>query len=140
MYFKGGNMLHTIRQIINDDEKWRNLLRGMNRDFHNKVVSGVAIENYMTEQTGIDLSTVFDQYLRDTRIPVLEYYIRDGKLFFRWINCVAGFRMPLKIRVSGKETIIFPTTFFDSVFIEGTSPEIGVDPNFYVGSMNMTGK
>lgn len=140
MYFKGGNMLHTIRQIINDDEKWRNLLRGMNRDFHNKVVSAAAIENYMTEQTGIDLSTVFDQYLRDTRIPVLEYYIRDGKLFFRWINCVAGFRMPLKIRVSGKETIIFPTTFFDSVFIEGTSPEIGVDPNFYVGSMNMTGK
>jgi aminopeptidase N len=73
MYYKGGNMLHTIRHVINDDEKFRTVLRGLNSKFYQSVVTTKQIESYMSEQSGKDLSKIFDQYLRTTTIPVLEY-------------------------------------------------------------------
>jgi aminopeptidase N len=140
MYYKGGSMLHTIRQIVGDDEKWREILRGMNRDFYHQVVKGSQIENYLSEKTGRNLKPFFDQYLRDIRIPVFEYYIKGTKLSFRWNNCVAGFNMPLKIYVSGIEKKIEPTTRFTSVDLGVSNAEIIVDPNYYVAALNMTGK
>src|SRR5262247_1725991 len=78
MYPKGGNMLHTIRQIVNDDDKWRSLLLGLNRDFARKTVTTQQIESYISESVGMDLSKIFDQYLRATKIPRLQYKV-DGK-------------------------------------------------------------
>lgn len=140
MYSKGGNMLHTIRQIIDDDEKWRNILRGLNKDFYHQVVKGSQIEEYLTSKVGINLKTVFDQYLRDIRIPVFEYFVKDGKLTYRWNNCVQGFNMPLRIYVSGERKDIVPTSRFSTIDLETDKPEIKVDPNYYVGTLNMTGK
>ena len=140
MYYKGGNMLHTIRQIVNDDEKWRSILRGLNKDFYHKVVRGEQIENYLTEKTGIDLKTVFDQYLRDVRIPVFEYYVKGDSLTFRWTDCVTGFNMPLKILVSGKETFIYPKPGFTTIKLGTENAIIRVDPRFFVATLNITGK
>jgi aminopeptidase N len=140
MYYKGGNMLHTLRQIVNDDEKWRSMLRGLNNDFYHQVVKGAQIEAWLSEKTGIDLKTFFDQYLRDVRIPVFEYFVKGNNLTYRWNNCVPGFNMPLKIYVSGKETYITPKTGFSSIKIDIESAAIKVDPGYYVASFNMTGK
>jgi aminopeptidase N len=140
MYYKGGSMLHTIRQIIDNDEKWRGILRGLNKDFYHQVVKGIQIENYLSEKTGINLKPVFDQYLRDIRIPIFEYYIKGNKLTFRWNNCVQGFNMPLRIYVSGIRKDIVPTARFSTIELESDNADISVDPNYYVGSLNMTGK
>ena len=140
MYYKGGNMLHTLRQIINDDEKWRSILRGLNKDFYHQVVKGSQIENYLSEKTGINLKTFFDQYLRDVRIPVLEFFVKGNDLTFRWNNCVPGFDMPLKIFVSGKEKTITPTPRFTTLKLDIENADIKVDPGYYVGTMNMIGK
>jgi len=140
MYYKGGNMLHTLRQIVNDDEKWRAILRGLNEDFYHKVVRGSQIEDYLSEKTGINLKPVFDQYLRDTRIPVFEFYVKGNELTFRWTNCVNGFDMPLKIWVSGKETLINPRTMFNTIKLNGENEEIKIDPEFYVATFNTIGK
>jgi len=140
MYYKGGNMLHTLRQIVNDDEKWRGLLRGLNKDFYHKVVKGSQIEEYLSEKTGINLKSFFDQYLRDTKIPVFEYFVKGNDLTYRWNNCVPGFNMPLKIYVSGKETYLTPKTGFNTIKIDTDSAVIKVDPGYYVATLNMTGK
>ena len=140
MYYKGGSMLHTIRQIVDDDEKWRGILRGLNRDFYHQVVKGSQIEEYMTDKVGINLKPVFDQYLRDIRIPVFEYFIKDKTLTFRWNNCVQGFNMPLRIYVSGVRKDIIPTSRFSTIDLETEDAVIKVDPNYYVGTLNMTGK
>lgn len=140
MYPKGGNMLHTLRNIIGDDEKWRGILRGLNRDFYHQVVKGSQIENYISDKTGIDLKPFFDQYLRDIRIPVFEYHVRDDELTFRWNNCVQGFNMPLKIYASEKDMIIKPSARFTTVKLPAGTRAITVDPNFYVAVLNMTGK
>jgi aminopeptidase N len=140
MYYKGGSMLHSLRQIVNDDEKWRSILRGLNKDFYHQVVKGSQIENYLSEKTGIDLKPFFDQYLRDVRIPVFEYFVKGNDLTFRWTNCVAGFNMPLKIYVSGKVITVNPKIQFTTIKLEIPNAAIKVDPGFYVAALNMTGK
>lgn len=140
MYYKGGNMLHMIRQMVKDDEKWRGILRGLGKDFYHQVVRGSQIENYLTDKTGIDLKPVFDQYLRDVRIPVFEYFVKGDNLSFRWNNCVRGFTMPLKIYVSGKELVIKPTQFMSTIKLGVENAVIKVDPGYYVATLNVTGK
>jgi len=140
MYYKGGSMLHTLRQIINDDEKWRDLLRSLNRDFYHQVVKGSQIEEYLSKKTGMDLKPFFDQYLRDIRIPVFEYFVRDKKLSFRWNNCVRGFNMPLKIYISGVEKNIVPASRFTTIDLDSDNAVIVVDSNYYVAALNMTGE
>ncbi|MFN3848958.1 MAG: M1 family metallopeptidase [Spirosomataceae bacterium] len=131
MYYKGGNMLHTIRQIVNNDEKWRNILREMNKTFYHKTVEGKQIEDFIHQKGGVTYK-VFDQYLRDTRIPTLEYKIEGKKLSYHWTNTVEGFDMPLKISTDGGKKYFFinPTNEWKTLKIKGDS--VKVDENFYV--------
>ena len=132
MYYKGGNMLHTIRQIVNDDEKWRQILRGLNKTFYHQTVDGSQIENYISEHAGRNLSKVFDQYLRDVRIPVLEYAFTGKGLQYRWINTVENFDMPVKVKLaSGKEEFLYPTNNWKTLKVKGDK-SLSVDRNFYV--------
>jgi aminopeptidase N len=140
MYYKGGNMLNTLRQIVNDDEKWRDILRGLNKEFYHQVVKSSQIENYLSEKTGINLKTFFNQYLRDIRIPVFEYFVKGNELTFRWNNCVSGFDMPLRIYVSGKEMNISPKTGQTTIKLDAENATIKVDRGFYVATLNVTGK
>jgi aminopeptidase N len=138
MYYKGGNMLHTLRQIIDDDEKWRSILRGLNETFYHQTVTTQQVENYIAEQAGLELDYFFDQYLRDVRIPILEYYVKDKKLFYRWGNCVSGFRMPVKVTIGEKEHWLKPSTrWTEGMEMEGNA-SFEVDVNFYVGTMKIT--
>jgi aminopeptidase N len=132
MYYKGGNMLHMIRQVINDDEKFRSILRGLNKTFYHKTVTTAEIENYISKQSKKDFSKVFDQYLRTTQIPTLEYKIEGYKLSYRYDSCVAGFNMPLKIHFKTDQWII-PTEQWKSLemYPEGDL-NFSVDRNFYI--------
>lgn len=138
MYYKGGNMLHTIRQIINNDEKWRQILRGLNSTFYHQTVTTKQIEEYMSKQAGIDLSKVFNQYLRDTRVPTLEYYFKENKLIYRWINCVDAFTMPVQIALDGKNRTIQPSNDWKVISLNTTNPKLTIDVNYYIAEMNTT--
>jgi hypothetical protein len=61
-------------------------------------------------------------------------------LTYRWNNCVQGFNMPLRIYVSGVRKDITPTSRFNTIDLGTENPVIVVDPNYYVGNLNMTGK
>jgi aminopeptidase N len=132
MYYKGANMLHMLRQIVNDDEKWRGILRGLNKDFYHQTVTSAQIENYLSENIGRDLAPVFDQYLRDVRIPKFEYRLDGKKLLYRWSNSVAGFAMPLKVYIDGKEKWLEPTSDWQELKLASKKAKLEVDRNFYV--------
>ena len=132
MYPKGANMLHTLRQVVNDDDKWRGILRGLNRDFYHQTVTTEQIENYMSQHSGRDLKRFFDQYLRDTRIPELEYRVEKKKLTYRWANAVEGFDMPVKVYLNGVETWLEPTTDWKELKKVKAGTKLTIDPNFYV--------
>jgi len=138
MYYKAANMIHMIRQIINNDEKFRSILRGMNKTFYHQTVTSKQIQDYINQQSGIDFSKVYDQYLRTTKIPVLEYKKIKGKLFYRWNNCVTGFGMALKVyNEKGNFIFIHPTQKFQ--LVPNGVKEIKVDKNFYVDTKEIKG-
>lgn len=130
VYYKGGNLLNTLRTIVNDDDKWRGVLRGLGEQFYHKTVTSAEVEAYMGEFLDLDLKSFFDQYLRDKRLATLEYYFKDGKLYYRWINAIGSFKMPVDVEVAGKPMRIIPSTRWANVAVSGT--ELKVDPNYYI--------
>lgn len=97
MYYKGANMLHTIRQVIHNDTLFRGILRGLNKEFYHQTVTTQQVEQYISQKSNIDFSKVFDQYLRTTKVPVLEWKKNKDGLQYRWTNCITGFDMPVKL-------------------------------------------
>ena len=134
MYYKGGNLLNMIRQILQDDEKWRQILRGLNQKFYHQTVTTEEIETYISKEVGLDLGKVFDQYLRDIRIPIFEYYAQDGMVNYRWINAVNDFEMPVDVTLNGKIVRLQPKTTWMSLGLGlGEPQDLMVDPDYYVG-------
>jgi len=132
MYYKGANMLHTIRQLVDDDEKWRQVLRGLNKEFYHQTVTTKQVEDYMSKKSGIDLSKVFDQYLRTPKIPVFEYKADGSSLKYRYSNVVKGFKMPLKIDVEGESHWVTPSEKWKTEKIKGDLTNLTLNRNFYV--------
>ncbi|MFT5257338.1 MAG: aminopeptidase N [Arenicella sp.] len=138
MYNKGGNMLHTLRQLIDNDEKWRSILRKMNKKFYHQTVTTAQIENFLSSETGFDLSPFFNQYLRGIKIPTLEYRIENGILKYHWINVVSNFKMPLKIILNGEEKWIYPTENWKEITLNSDAHNFKIDENFYVFTIKVS--
>ena len=139
MYYKGGSMLHMLRQIIDNDHKWRSVLRGIQSTFWHKTVTGAEIERYISRASGIDFSKVFEQYLTTTKVPVLEYRFQAGGLAYRWTNAVPGFAMPVKVSIggAGMPRWLQPSETWKSMTAQWPATDsLTVDSNFYVGSRN----
>lgn len=138
MYPKGANLIHTIRQLVDNDEKFRMILRGINKTFYHTTTTSAAVEDYIAKQSGLKLTKVFDQYLRHSKIPVLQYKIQNGVVQYRWLTDVKGFDMPVKVSLkSGTYTFISPTNEWKSSKIE-TAIDFKVEPNFYVNVQKAT--
>lgn len=133
MYYKGGNILHTIRTMLNDDVLWRSVLRGLQQEFYHQTVTTAQIEEYISKKTGHDLHAFFNQYLRDSRIPVLEYMTKGKTIMYRYKDVVKDFNMPLRVTIAQKRKIwIQPTSEWQSVE-QGIPVDVfEVDPNFYI--------
>jgi aminopeptidase N len=137
MYYKGGSMIHMIRQVINDDEKFRMILRGLNKEFYHKTVTTAEIEDYISKRSGFNFSRVFDQYLRTTQIPTFVYRVKLEKgtlvLEYRWEECVTGFDMPVRIKLISGLTFVKATDQWQTLKLKDPIPEGNiVDRNFYV--------
>ena len=131
MYNKGNNIMHMVREIIDNDSLFRNTLRGLTETFYHKTVDSKDIENYIIKKSGKDFSKFFDQYLRTTKIPVLEYKFQGDKLSYRWTSCVDGFNMPIKL--ANSKQWLKPTTEWTSTAIPAdVKSNFAIDKNFYV--------
>jgi len=132
MYCKAANMIHTIRQIVNDDEKFRNMLRKMNRQFYHSIVTSTAIEDFICKELSIS-NTIFNQYLRTTKLPILEYEINGQYLNYRWTNTITGFNMPIDISTDSKQLRISPSDKWKRIKVgEETNNIIKANPNYYI--------
>ncbi|SCY90111.1 M1 family metallopeptidase [Flavobacterium caeni] len=110
MYYKGALMLHTIRHIINDDQKWWKLILDFSNTFKHQIIVHQTVVDFFNAQTGLDLTPVFDQYLRHKNIPTFEWRIKSKKLEYRWVADVSNFDMPVDVIVNGKTVRLKPTT------------------------------
>ncbi len=135
MYVKGANMLHTLRHWIDDDSLWRKMLRGLNREFYHQTVTTEQVESDMEKTLQKDLGPFFDQYLRDTRIPVLEYRILEDILWYRWSNTIKSFDMDIRVKVNGREQWLSPSKGWQKMEYGSKIDSISIDHNFYIGLM-----
>jgi aminopeptidase N len=97
MYDKGAAIMHMIRTMTNDDEKFRVMLRGLGKDHYHQITSSRQIEGDISWHTGLNLTAFFDQYLRTTKIPQLEYTIKNSELNYRFNDIVSGFTLPITV-------------------------------------------
>ena len=134
LYNKGANVLHTLRQLIDNDNLWKDILRGLNKEFYHQIVETKDVERYLAEQSGLVLDAFFDQYLRDPRVPVLEYINSGEEILFRWTNCIPDFDMPVKVILDGQSAFITPTTNWARYPVDKVVKTISVDQEFYVYS------
>ena len=130
MYQKGSLMLHTLRNLINNDDKWFSILNGISNDFKYQVIDGIDIMEYINDKVDFDLTTFFNQYLKNSKIPIFEYKLhkqgREYVLLYRW-DAVDNFKMKIKIN-NGKEDIwIYP----ENNWKEFTLGKLDIK-NFYV--------
>ena len=128
MYPKGANMIHTIRQVINNDEKFRQILRGLNKDFYHQTVTASQIQNYFSEKSGIDLKSIFDQYLTTIKIPTLEYKQNGNQLTYKWINVVPNLKLPIRL-ADGQE--LKPTEQNQTTTLKSDKP-VEFNKNYYI--------
>jgi aminopeptidase N len=139
MYYKGANMLHLIRQLTKDDEKFRAMLIGLNKDFYHKTVTTQEVENYISEKLKLDLTSIFNQYLRTIKVPLLEYKPEGRKVFYRWVNVVDNLKLPIKVSFGKNEKWITPTTEWKKIklgrWYDGKT--LLLNKNFYVFSKNV---
>jgi aminopeptidase N len=129
MYYKGSNMLHTIRTIINNDKKWLEIIRGLNSKFRLKTITSLDIINYFNHKSEQDFSKIFDQYLSYKDIPVLEIKEEKDTFLYRW-NCdVKDFDMQITVKTTGSNNrILHPTAQWKSL----KTKKFEVDSNYYI--------
>ena len=135
MYPKGAVLLNMVRTIINNDDKWRSILRGLNKTFYHQTVTYDDIINYINKESDMNLSPVFDQYLRYKGLPTLQFTWQNGKPYCKWIADARGFNMPVRVRVKGGEyKFITPTTTLQAVDLPGaTKDNLEADTfNYYI--------
>jgi aminopeptidase N len=135
MYYKGANIIHMLRQLTKDDEKWRQILRKMNTEFYHQTVTTQQIETFLSKEVGLKLNSFFNQYLRDIRIPVLEYSIENNVLFYRWNNVVDGFDMPIEIVSNNETQWLYPTENWQTTTVDFS--KITIDKDYYISTKNL---
>lgn len=131
MYYKGASMLHTIRQVINNDQKFRDILRGLNSTFYHQTVTSKQIEDYINQKSGINFSSVFQQYLTTIKVPKLEYKQDGKKLSYRYSDIVPGFTLPIRFQDNGQTISINPTSEWQTIKLKKKQAPVW-DPNYYV--------
>ena len=134
MYYKGANILHTLRQLIADDQKWRAILQGLNKDFYHQTITSHQVETYISEKSGIHLTQFWEQYLRTTMIPNLQYTIKQNQLKYRYTDVIKGFDMPVQVKINGVLNWIQPTSAWKTLENNGKIKTLDVQQDFLINS------
>jgi aminopeptidase N len=133
MYFKGALFLHTLRNVVNDDSRWWKLLHDLYQHFKYRTIMTEDMVRFFNRKTGMDLTPIFDQYLRHTEIPVLELKFDEtgGRVSYRWNADEKGFAMPVRVGKKGEWEIIQPAADWKTIPTSLKQDEFEVATDLY---------
>jgi aminopeptidase N len=134
MYYKGANIIHTIRTLMNNDEKFRTMLVTMNKQFYHQTTTSQAVEAFMIQYSGLPLASFFDQYLRTQQVPVFRYEWKGSKLRYKWDECIPGFKLKAKIWVDGQTHWLDATSEWKEIKLKEGA--LTLDRNIYARVAN----
>jgi aminopeptidase N len=137
-YFKGALFLNTLRSVVDDDKKWWQLLRGFFQTFKYKSIMTEDVVAYFNRETGMNLTPVFDQYLRHAALPVLELKFDEtaGTVAYRWRADANGFAMPVRVGAKGNWRVIRPTAEWQTMKTPLKKGEFSAATDLYYVNVN----
>jgi aminopeptidase N len=136
MYFKGALFLHTLRGVVNDDEKWWRLVRDVYEQFRYKNIMTEDLVRFVNTKLGQNLTPIFDQYLRRAALPTLElaFNEKEGTVSYRWDAEERAFNMPIRVGRRGHWQVIQPTADWATMKTAVPKAEFEVATDlYYVG-------
>jgi aminopeptidase N len=131
MYFKGALFINTLRSVVNDDQKWWALLHDFYQHFKYQTIMTEDIVAYFNRQTGMNLTPIFDQYLRHTALPILQLKFNESAVSYRWQADEPGFAMPVQVGTRGHWQTIQPTSQWKSTKTELKREQFEVATDLY---------
>ena len=132
MYYKGANILHMLRTIHGDTEDWRRILRLLNETYFHKTVSSAEVEKFMAKEMKLNLDAFWNQYLRETTVPTLEYEIQGKKLLFKFTGAVKKFAMPVRVKINGEDYVLDASVKNRRVKLDEPIETVETNPNYYI--------
>jgi aminopeptidase N len=139
MYFKGALFLNTLRSVVDNDARWWKLVREFYNQFKYRNIMTEDVVRFFNAKTGLNLTPVFDQYLRHTALPVLELKFQDdGTVSYQWKADEKGFNMPVKVGAKGHWQTIRPTTEWQTMKTAVKKDEFEVATDLYYVNVNKT--
>ncbi len=133
MYYKGALMLNTIRHIINDDTKWWAMLKKYAETYRHKIIETKDVVAFFSKESGLNLSPIFDQYLKHKAFPELELKFNEGTIDFRWKTDVENFKMPFECKIGTKSLRYEATNAWQSAPIQLKNPtDFKLDENKFL--------
>ncbi|NMM49576.1 M1 family metallopeptidase [Marinigracilibium pacificum] len=133
MYPKGALFLNTLRHVVNNDDLWWKTFKSYTLDHKKSIVNTVIVQSYFEEKLNMDLEPLFNQYLRTTDIPVLEWKKNGKKYEYRWTRVVDGFNMPVDVIIGNENKRLTPTTTWQKLKLDDNDVNIDVATGqFYI--------
>jgi aminopeptidase N len=129
-YDKGSAVVHTIRELLHNDMMFRNMLQALNQTYYHKQVRTRDIEAFINQYCHRNFNAIFNQYLRNTEIPQLEYYVRDKRLHYRFTQVVPQFTLPVQVTAGGQTQTLGVTSYWQDVELADTA--ISFVPQFLI--------
>jgi aminopeptidase N len=128
MYDKGQLVLNTLRSVIDNDQLWFSIIRGLAETFKYRTITAEDVFSYINTKTGKDYSYFFNQYLKNPKIPVLDVSVMkkgdNVTARYRWNADVPEFKMPVKVTTSdNRYEFIYPTTSWQTLKLGNIRPE-----------------
>jgi aminopeptidase N len=132
-YFKGALFINTLRSIVNNDDRWFKLIHDFYQHFKYQNIMTEDVVAYFNQQTGMNLTPVFDQYLRHTAIPILELKFQpaDGTVSYRWKVDLPAFAMPIRVGSKDNWQTITPTTEWQTMKTNLSKDDFDVATDLY---------
>ena len=108
------------------------MLRKMNQKYWHQCVDSAEVESFLSQESGIDLSKLFDQYLRGVKIPKLNYRIDGAVVEYAFADVVEGFSIPVKVLIDDQEVWLKPSVAPQTLTRAKEINSFEVDRNFYI--------
>lgn len=136
MYYKGANMLLTLRSVIANDTKWWKLLKSFSTSFRHRITNTEEVVSFFTDHLrhyDFDVKAFFDQYLRYATLPELQLKAENGQVYYRWQADETDFDIPVAVTVNGESQRLHPTKYWQKVKDVTDLNNLKVDQrNFYI--------